>query len=61
MLNLLPLPPLDGGQAVIALVEGVSGRRLSDAVRLGISLVGLLAIVALLVLTLVNDVGRIWH
>ena len=59
VLNLLPIPVLDGGHLLFYLVEWVRGRPLSDrvqgwAVQIGISLV-----VGVMLLALVNDLGRL--
>ena len=59
VLNLLPVPVLDGGHLMFYLAEWVRGRPLSDRLQAFGMQVGMLLIVALMVLALVNDVGRL--
>ncbi|MBF7729706.1 sigma E protease regulator RseP [Pseudomonas sp. N040] len=59
VLNLLPVPILDGGHLMFYLVEWVRGRPLSERLQaLGMQM-GIALVVALMVLALVNDVGRL--
>lgn len=59
IMNLLPFPPLDGGQMVIAFVEMLRrGRRLSMQVQHVISTVGMLLVMALVVGVAMLDVSR---
>ena len=59
VLNLLPVPVLDGGHLMFYLAEWVRGRPLSERLQaLGMQL-GMGLVVALMVLALVNDVGRL--
>lgn len=60
ILNLLPIPVLDGGQAMIFLLEGVKRRPLALRTRAAIQQVGLLLIVGLMGLALWNDFSRNW-
>jgi regulator of sigma E protease len=60
ILNLLPIPLLDGGHLAFFLFEGVSRRRPSPRVRQVASLVGLVILVALMILAFTNDLGRQW-
>lgn len=59
VLNLLPIPVLDGGQAVFLLAEAVLRRPLSLQLRLRLTQVGFLIILGIMALALVNDVLRI--
>ncbi|MCP5070482.1 MAG: PDZ domain-containing protein [bacterium] len=60
ILNLLPSPILDGGQALIALVEGVKRGPLTVRTRELVQQVGLILLVALMSFALWNDVSRNW-
>jgi regulator of sigma E protease len=60
LMNLLPIPVLDGGQIVTALIEGATRRRLSLRSRELANWVGLALLVALMILANANDVLRIW-
>lgn len=60
-MNLLPIPPLDGGQMLVALVEGLrGGRRLSMKVQQAVVTVGLVLVGALVLSIFVNDVTRLF-
>lgn len=59
ILNLLPVPMLDGGHLVYYLFEFILGKPVSDGVKaIGVK-VGLLLILALLVTAVFNDVARL--
>jgi regulator of sigma E protease len=59
VLNLLPIPVLDGGQAVFLIAEAVLRRPLSLQLRMRLTQVGFLVIIGIMALALVNDVLRI--
>ncbi|MFH1279686.1 MAG: RIP metalloprotease RseP [Candidatus Eisenbacteria bacterium] len=59
MLNLLPVPVLDGGHLVFLLIEGVRRRPLSLKQRALLQQIGLLVILGLMVTVTVLDVGRL--
>jgi regulator of sigma E protease len=58
VLNLLPIPVLDGGQLLFLLVEAVRGRPLSVEQRLRLSHVGLIIVVGIMVWAITNDFLR---
>jgi regulator of sigma E protease len=60
IINLLPVPVLDGGQILFYAVEGIRGRPLSVAFREKVQMVGVLALVALMLVVAVFDVNRWW-
>ncbi|CAN5724629.1 RIP metalloprotease RseP [soil metagenome] len=60
VLNLLPIPILDGGQLMFMVVEAVRGRPLSLEQRMRLSQVGLFVIVGLMIWALTNDVLRLF-
>ena len=59
VLNLLPIPVLDGGQFLFLVAEGVLRRPLSLRLRERLTLVGLFLIVCLMVLAFSNDIRRL--
>jgi regulator of sigma E protease len=59
VLNLLPIPILDGGQILIACAEKVRGKPLPERVVGYLQLVGLVLILGLMVLALSNDVRNV--
>jgi len=59
VLNLLPIPVLDGGQAVFLIAEGILRRPLSLQLRLRLTQVGFIVILGIMALAIANDVIRI--
>ncbi len=60
ILNLLPIPVLDGGHLVFLAIEGVRGRPLSLHSRMRLTQVGLMLLLGLMVLVFTNDILRIF-
>ncbi|HKO58942.1 MAG TPA: RIP metalloprotease RseP [Thermoanaerobaculia bacterium] len=56
VMNLLPIPVLDGGHILILLIEGAARRDLSIAVKERIQQLGFAALAALMIVVLYNDV-----
>ena len=59
VLNLLPIPVLDGGQFVLLVAEGVLRRPLPVKLRERLTAVGLVFVVLLMVLAFSNDIRRL--
>jgi regulator of sigma E protease len=59
LLNLMPIPVLDGGQIMILAVEGIARRDLSVKVKERILLAGAALIVMLMVTVIYNDIARL--
>ena len=59
LLNILPIPLLDGGHVLIALVEGLIQRELPTKVKLGFLQVGLFFFLLLFITIMVNDIQRL--
>lgn len=61
LLNLLPIPLLDGGGLMFLLLEGIARRPVAPRIREVASLVGLVLVLCLVVLAFKNDVERhVW-
>lgn len=60
ILNLLPIPILDGGQLLFLAVEGIRGRALTVEQRVRLTQVGLVLVVAIMVWALANDFLRLF-
>ncbi|MFI5232875.1 MAG: RIP metalloprotease RseP [Gemmatimonadales bacterium] len=56
VLNMLPVPILDGGQILITVAEGVKGKAFSDRTRENFMKVGLVAIGTLFLIVMFNDI-----
>ena len=59
VLNLLPIPVLDGGQFLFLLAEGVRRRPLSKPLRERLTTVGVALLLMLMVLVFWNDISRL--
>jgi regulator of sigma E protease len=60
ILNLVPIPVLDGGQILLVLAERVKGSAFSAGVREGFARVGVLAVLALIMLVTFNDLRNLF-
>ncbi len=61
VLNLLPIPVLDGGHAMFLIAEAIRRRPLSPQLRLRLTQLGLLLVLAIMVVALGNDVLRLFR
>ena len=59
VLNLLPIPALDGGHIMFNLYEIFTGKTASEKVMLYITLVGWALLISLMMLGLYNDINRL--
>ncbi len=59
ILNVLPIPALDGGHILILLIEGIIRRPLSVKTRILIQQIGMAILLALIIFVVVNDI-RNW-
>ena len=59
LINILPIPGLDGGHVFIALIEGLIGKELPLKVKYAIQSVGFILIMSLFVLILYNDINHL--
>jgi regulator of sigma E protease len=58
VLNLLPVPLLDGGQVIYQAVEAVKGSPLSERTQLFGQQIGIALLVVLMSLAFYNDISR---
>lgn len=59
--NLLPILPLDGGKALLIIIEAIRKKKLSKKTEEIIATIGLFIIMTLTVICTVNDVTRIFN
>lgn len=61
IMNLLPLPALDGGRLVLLIAEAVRGKKLSPEKEGYITLGGVIALMVLMVFVLFNDISKFFR
>ncbi len=60
LLNLLPIPVLDGGHVVLLAVEGISRRPISLRMREVIQIIGVVVLLAIMTYVIFNDITRLF-
>lgn len=61
VMNLLPIPGLDGGHILFLIYEMLTGRKPSDRFLYIAQLIGMALLFALMILAFGNDIGRLIH
>jgi len=61
VLNLLPIPVLDGGHALFLIVEAVRRKPLTPTLRMRLTQLGMLVVLGIMVLAISNDVLRLFR
>ena len=61
VMNLLPIPGLDGGHIVFTIYEIITGRKPSDRFMIAAQWIGMILLLALMMLAFGNDIGRLIH
>lgn len=59
VMNLLPIPALDGGRLVFLIIEAIRGKRVDPEKEGLVHFVGLMALMALMVFVMFNDIRNI--
>ncbi|MBU0504759.1 site-2 protease family protein, partial [bacterium] len=60
ILNLLPIPILDGGHIVFMSFEAITRREISHRIRMVSMQIGLAILLGLMIFVTINDVDNIW-
>ncbi len=60
ILNLLPIPVLDGGHLMLLFLEGIRGKPLSLSLRIRLTQVGLFVLLGIMVWAVANDILRVF-
>jgi regulator of sigma E protease len=60
VMNLLPLPALDGGRLVFLIVEVIRGKRVDPDKEGFVHLVGIVLLFALMIVVMFNDIRKIF-
>lgn len=61
VMNLLPLPALDGGRLVFLFIEAIRGKAIDREKEGMVHFIGLIALMLLMVFVMFNDFSRIFH
>ena len=61
LINILPIPGLDGGHALLSIIEGVIGRELPIKIKYTIQFIGIFLILSLFIFTIFNDIRNIFN
>ncbi len=59
VINILPVPMLDGGHLLFFVVEAIIGRPLNKALREKLMVIGIVLLLSLTALAMFNDVSRL--
>lgn len=59
VMNLLPIPALDGGHIVFTVYEMITGKKPSDGFLAGAQMAGMILLFGLMILAFGNDIGRL--
>ena len=59
IINLLPLPALDGGRIIFVFIRSITGKMISDRTEGIIHAVGMGLLLILAVIVTINDVGKL--
>jgi len=59
LINILPIPGLDGGHATIAIIEGIIGKEIPNKMKIGIQFIGFVLIMSLFIFTIFNDIKNL--
>ena len=60
VVNLLPIPALDGGRLVFLFLEAIRRKRISPELEARIHFTGLMLLMLLMLVVMFNDVGKIF-
>lgn len=60
VMNLLPIPALDGGRLVFLIIEAIRGKRMDPEKEGMVHFVGLMALMVLMVVVMFNDVRKLF-
>ena len=61
VLNLLPIPALDGGHAMFLIYEMVSGKKPSDKFMETVQVVGFIFLISLVIFANGNDIYKLFN
>ena len=60
VVNMIPLPVLDGGQIAILGIEMIQRKPISERVLIAMQKISVITLLMLIMLAFYNDIGRYW-
>jgi regulator of sigma E protease len=63
VINFLPIPALDGGHMMFLIAEAIRGKPVDEALQMRLTVMGVLALLALMIFVTFNDVvnfAKLW-
>mgnify|MGYP001190367438 CR=1 FL=1 len=60
VINMLPLPALDGGRILFVIIRKITGRMISDKMEANVHAAGMILLLTLMVFVTWNDIGRLF-
>ena len=60
VMNLLPIPALDGGRLLFYIVEAIRGKRINEELEGRVHLIGFALLMALMVVIMFNDIRKLF-
>lgn len=60
VLNLLPIPVMDGGHLLMYIIEGIKGKPVGDKYQEVLNRIGITLLIALMILVFYNDIKRVF-
>ncbi len=60
LMNILPLPALDGGKIVGLIIEGISGKKPSQKMEIAINVAGFVLLISIMIFATYNDILRLF-
>ena len=61
IMNLLPIPALDGGRIMFVLIEGISGKKVPPEKEAVVNGIGVALLMLLMIFVFFNDLGNVLH
>lgn len=58
LINILPIPALDGGHLIVVLIEGITRRELSTKIKIIVQNVGMAVLFLFLIFVIYKDIMR---
>ena len=61
IMNMLPLPALDGGRIIFVLISGITGKKISEKVETAVNMFGFSLLILLMILVTFSDVIKLFR